>query len=98
MNKAERAIFTFLKKDFDNHPPEKRTRFTAKDITEALKIKLPEVKKALNNLIKLNGHIFYYGGGKGECYRYRSKTRQQVEEIGHRIFEAKFGIKLKSKE
>src|SRR3989344_3939579 len=80
MTKTERAIFGFLKADFDDNLPEKRTRFTVNEIAKALKLDDAEVTQTLNNLIKSNGHIFFYGDRKNELFRYRSKTRQEVQQ------------------
>ena len=80
MTKTERAILGFLKADFDANPPEKRTRFTVNKIAKALQLDGAEVRQALNSLIKSNGHIFFYGDEKNELFRYRSKTRQEVQQ------------------
>jgi hypothetical protein len=90
---TEQRIYELLKRDFDTKDPDKRTRFTEKQIAKALG--LPSVKKALRSLLMKNGHIHQYNsdwdGKKGKFYRYRSKTMQHQQETLDLMTKAYFG-------
>ena len=93
LKKLEEKLFRFLKNDFDKNPPKKRTRFSEQELIKALKVDLDSFRKAIKRLWMRNEHIFQYVEKKVWKYRYRSKTRSQVEETGDAIVEERLGLK-----
>jgi D-aminopeptidase len=88
MEKEEKMIYKLLKDDFETREVEDRTRFTIQGIAKKLKLDLELTKQALANLCEKDGHIHVYDGPR---FRYRSKTRQHIENMCEAIMEAKFG-------
>ena len=94
MNKTEQQICTFLEKDWDENPPEGGKLIPVEEIALALKMELPEVRKALRNITKFNeeilsiavrfhkGHPFtvhsYYESGTDIKYGYHVYGKPQT--------------------
>ncbi len=94
LRELEDKLYHFLKKDFEQHPPKDRTRFSEQELIKALNVDLESFRKAIKKLWMRNGHIFQYVEKGVWKYRYRSKTRQEVEDTGDIIVEGRLGLKL----
>jgi len=57
MDKIEQKILTFLEKNFSKNPPEGSKLIPVGEIAAALKMELPDVKKALRNITKSDEEV-----------------------------------------
>ena len=93
IKELEGKLYSFLKKDFEQNQPKNRTRFSEEELVKALKVDMDNFRKAIKRLWIRNEHIFQYVEKGVWKYRYRSKTRGQVEDTGDIIVKERLGVK-----